>query len=506
MSDDEERWPKKVTHDELPYVVDGYDHREAEYHRPELKGATFHLVKRFPLAAHGGVAISPKALTDDMEFDSRSERAEELANNKGLREAMKFAPHSVPPIIVQKHHDDPMLDGAHRKALGLHAGVTHHPAYVTDAKPTQRKQAALDGPDWCAHRRQARCFYPGDRLPDGTRLGIPQDRGPCLWNTILTQQICPISEPGPEAVNFRTGALAPDETPSARIFGPTHGLDHRLFEHEHLKPAVRDDLMRKWYEFCEAQGLYDSDEWSIVYFAGSEASEWTSANREGNNDFDILVGVDLHLFASGGYGEARMRRAEQLGWEPTQAGIAAGITDKLKSTPGMVDPHYRVPGDDSDWDQTWYCNSGSYRIQDIKPYAAYDVTHDRWAVKPPHLPGWSMKDFPEGPGLEEFCWGFEHLVRATLEMPEPYRHQEGYALWHYVHDERALAFGPQGEGWWDLRNVLEKWLDAKGLMQELWTLMHEAIEDPHLLDAPADWSNTPVLSMLMKHADWTLVR
>lgn len=719
------------------------------------------------------------------------------------------------PIEVTHREDGPVLTDGHHTLFAAHdEGLPDVPVHHIRSHRT----AAIDGPDWCAHRREARCFYPGDRLPDGTRLGIPQDRGPCPWVTINQQAMCPISEPGPMAAQFRTGAamesatdaldrinrsiwskvraehqsvhrgfgmelddedhalvhdtsrplherashllhlaatgdhgwgrehstglgthwstdanvahhfaktdarerqkydwsrdgeehghnadglerqrpetrvvmhahfpehehiahdeedqdgafgyderntlhpvnspgeyerevpikrrqpvhvhaiswgrqshitddeaphdrettrydfpepmthkavrkmgklgarepgsvdcwvcggsgmddtegmecgacdgsgyLTPGEqregdgvrcpcgekvhkdtsgdlthldgsvshndgesvaekmrgartaakgypprhhenggVPFKRIFGPTHGLDHRLFDGERLKRPLREDLMAKWHEFCEAFGLYDPDEWSVVYFAGSEASEWTGENREGNNDFDILVGVSLPLFCAGGYGETRQGHAARMGWPLTQEGLAAGLTAKLKAT--LVDPHYRLPGkldDGSEFDQTWYVNPGSYRIVDIKPYAAYDVTHDRWAVKPPHLPGWSIKDFPEGPALEEYCWGVEDMARATLDMPEPYRHQEGFALWHFIHDERSGAFGPQGEGWYDVRNVVEKWLDQKGLMPHLWTLMHEAVQDPHLLDAPADWSNTPVMAMLLHSA------
>jgi hypothetical protein len=285
--------------------------------------------------------------------------------------------------------------------------------------------------------------------------------------------------------------------PTKRIFGPTYGLDVRLFDADKLKEPIRADLMRKWHEFCDTFGLQDPDTWSIVYFSGSEASEWTSPERKGNNDFDILVGVDVGRFAQN---ENNVRHAERMGWPLTPEGIAAGITDKLKAT--LVDPAYVLPGAPEHerhdtWDQTWYVNPNSFHIADIKPYAAYDVTHDEWAVRPPHLPDWSLASFPEGPSLVDYCEGMEEMVRAVLKMPEPYRHQEGFALWHFVHDTRSNAFGPQGEGWYDVPNVVEKWLDQKGLMQPLWQVMHEAADDPHLLDSPADWTNTPVMALLV---------
>lgn len=67
--------------------------------------------------------------------------------------------------------------------------------------------AAVDGPDWCTWRRTARCTFPGDITTDGHVLGIPQDRGPCPWETRWQQQVCPISEPGPGAAMERKGSV-----------------------------------------------------------------------------------------------------------------------------------------------------------------------------------------------------------------------------------------------------------------------------------------------------------
>lgn len=143
------------------------------------------------------------------------------------------------------------------------------------------------------------------------------------------------------------------------------------------------------------------------------------------------------------------------------------------------------------YDLTWFVNPHSYDITAIKPYAAYDVTHGEWVVKPPELPSWSLKDFPEGHGLTREIQGVIEMARGVLAMPEPYRTQNGDALWHFIHDNRSGAFGPQGEGWFDARNVIEKASDQKGLMQQLWACHDRADHDPHTLDAPAGWSNDP---------------
>jgi hypothetical protein len=77
-------------------------------------------------------------------------------------------------------------------------------------------------------------------------------------------------------------------------------------------------------------------------------------------------------------------------------------------------------------------------------------------------------------------------------MPEPYRTQQGYALWQHLHGDRSRAFGPQGEGWFDPGNVIEKWLDQEGLWEKLVQIMVRAKSDPTTLNAPAGWSNDPL--------------
>jgi hypothetical protein len=67
--------------------------------------------------------------------------------------------------------------------------------------------AAISGHDWCTWRREARCTFPGDST--AVSLAIPQDRGPCPWETPWQQQVCPISEPGPMALMQAKGAKQP---------------------------------------------------------------------------------------------------------------------------------------------------------------------------------------------------------------------------------------------------------------------------------------------------------
>lgn len=270
-------------------------------------------------------------------------------------------------------------------------------------------------------------------------------------------------------------------TPTKRVFTNTCGLDHRLWEpNGKLKADVRKWIMGTIRDMWNP--LYrDWAKWSIVYFAGSEASEWTSPELEGNNDFDVLVGVDYDKFRECNPTFDHMSNQE--------------ITDMLnkgfRSHNGTV--MLKIDGKmTGPWDRTTYVNPESYDIRKIKPYAAYDVSNDKWVVKPPHLPHWSLSKFPKS--VQNVLRAASDYADDVLALPEPERTQQGAALFDAWHSDRSRAFGPEGEGWWDIANLREKWLDQKGTWAEIVDCKHRANEG--LAAAPADWSNMPKFASL----------
>lgn len=268
--------------------------------------------------------------------------------------------------------------------------------------------------------------------------------------------------------------------PHERLFGPTFGLDSRLWEGEKLRPAVREDVISRFDAFCHEHGYEGWHRWAKIVFFGSEASEWTSKALVGNGDFDLSIGIHYPAL-----------RATVPGFEGmSDEIIAAGLTQEMHER--INDPQHRFPGVPGVFDMTWYANLQGWDIARIRPYAAYDIAADEWIVRPPHLPDWSMKDFPEGEGLSDEVHGIVLMAEGILKMPEPYRTQNGAALWEFVHSNRSDAFGESGEGWWDARNVVEKALDQKGLMQKLWECHDRAQRAPESLASPSDWSNTPI--------------
>lgn len=294
-----------------------------------------------------------------------------------------------------------------------------------------------------------------------------------------------VNEPIPCAGTVPAGAVIastaddPHFRPSSRIFGPTYGLDHRLFDGRHLRPEVRQAVLRRLDSVLRPLLGPDWQNFVEVYLAGSEASEWTGPNLEGNNDFDTLLGVNY---------DAARHRAPGLAGNEDNADIDAWLNKALHAEYN-AEPWHTPFGD---YSLTGYCNPNAYDIRAIKPYAAYDISDDRWAVEPPHLPSWSLESFPEGHALVEEGEAVSAYVRAILEMPEPYRTQQGAALYDFLHSDRSRAFGPNGEGWYDPGNVLEKWLDQEGLWAQLVRLKHNANQGTYDEGyEPEEWSNTP---------------
>jgi 2'-5' RNA ligase/8-oxo-dGTP pyrophosphatase MutT (NUDIX family) len=225
-------------------------------------------------------------------------------------------------------------------------------------------------------------------------------------------------------------------TPSGRIFGPTYGLDHRLFSGDRMRPEVRRTLLARLDSALEP---VLGPQWQVftrAYLMGSQASRWTSPELEGNGDLDVILAVDPgHPHEDAGHINGILRRTFDRGdWHPP------------------FDPR-------GTYDLTGYVNPLAWNVTDISPYAAYDLTGDRFAVEPPDLPRWSPDQFPQGKALLQEGRALGAQARALLRMPEPFRSQEARRLWDYIRSGRDEGFAPGGLGWQSAGNVLEKMLD-----------------------------------------------
>ncbi|THA72470.1 N-acetyltransferase [Streptomyces sp. A0642] len=257
-----------------------------------------------------------------------------------------------------------------------------------------------------------------------------------------------------------------DWLPRDHFFAPgKKGLDPRLFDGDRMHPAVRQHLLGMLQGFWSPKYGDSWQSWARVYLAGSEASHFY-----GNDDLDILIGIDY---------DAARHHVDAFTGEPDGA-LDKKLTDELRE--GMNNDHCMLPGPDGDatgpYENTWYVNPGSYDIRAIKPYAAYDITRDEWAVRPVEVPD----DFgPEK--LPESTWdvfdALKTLIKAVGELPAGVREREGAALYDYLHTDRHSAFGPDGTGLYDPANATWKALDkAPGApLQQLidWKHAHDGV-------------------------------
>lgn len=229
--------------------------------------------------------------------------------------------------------------------------------------------------------------------------------------------------------------------PKERLFAPTKdGVDPRLFDADRkMLPWIRQEVLGEVADFYERHGYGSDAGWARVYLAGSQASEWY-----GNNDFDILVGINYPLFRASHPDLARLSDAE-IGHR-MNVGFANDFNDEQWHP--RFDPEH-------EWHRTGYVNKDSWDIREIKPYAAYNVTDDVWAVDP--------IDEPTGHQFGPTEWYyFESMaeeVRQALALPEPQRSARAAQVWHFIHTDRSRAFGPHGSGLFDRGNALEKYLD-----------------------------------------------
>lgn len=260
--------------------------------------------------------------------------------------------------------------------------------------------------------------------------------------------------------------------PSAGIFGPTTGLDQTLFTPEgELRPGVAEDVMGR-LDIClrTDSGLTGSDwqEWTRVYLMGGSVSEWSGKRPNGTaRDLDVIVAIDLP--AAQGYGSF-----EDM--EPGEAASELNRAFRLR----FNDDHWE-PSFGGTWALTGFCNQRAWDVAEIKPYAAYDLTHLRWAVRPPHLPQHSLADFD--PAVLRLARAVASEARAILALPEPQRTREATALWQRLHAGRDAAFSENGVGWADPGNLVEKWLayNPGHLLEKIKDLVHAprtAAQDP----------------------------
>lgn len=286
------------------------------------------------------------------------------------------------------------------------------------------------------------------------------------------------------------GPVEAQEGGSGYFSQPDDSLDPRLFHGTVIRPEVRTWILSTLYDYWSKR-FTRPQSWSTAWLAGSGISYQWKADRS-NGDLDVLIGVDFPEFYQlnqqfVGLSEQEMadvfnRDLKDNLWVNTDR-----TTIGVKGKPNGGD----VGGFSGVFEVTFYVNPNSTDIRDINPYAAYDLTHNSWTVKPPELP-----DNPETMYPKEW-WDYVHDERRLADsMLSQYNHlstslgvqqpgspgwsntlhqmglvtDQAKALFDDIHLGRKQAFGPGGSGYGDFYNM--RWQAHKrfGTVQALNTL------------------------------------
>jgi hypothetical protein len=249
--------------------------------------------------------------------------------------------------------------------------------------------------------------------------------------------------------------------PTGAQFSPQkQGLDPAIFTRdEQMRPDVRDWCLSEVNDFMQPR-WGDWWLWAKIYLAGSTASYWWT----GDNDFDLLMGVSSHSFA---------RAHPDL--PSDQEAVCALLNAQFREEFNVE--AISVPGHTEPYSLTLYANPGSYDIRAIKPYAAYDISSDIWAVHPAKLPrGFSAREMPRS--FWETVAKMANHVRDVLDEPEPERTEHATELLEQLHHGRQLAYSQVGTGVFDQRQIMWLTLERLGVLQDLIQAVHpEAV--PH---------------------------
>ena len=179
-----------------------------------------------------------------------------------------------------------------------------------------------------------------------------------------------------DSAKFEEVSVEPGST--SYFSAPSSGLDPNLFLGNRIKPWVRNNIIRLLYEHLVIR-YSDPTKWTHVWLAGSGVSYQWSASRD-PGDLDCLVGVNYPMFRKHNLEFGSLSDTEIAAM--FNEGFNQDLIPKTKNWNG--------------YELTYYVNVRS-DVRDLNPYAAYDLTRDRWTVEPdptlhaPFLRAWEQQ-------------------------------------------------------------------------------------------------------------------
>lgn len=247
---------------------------------------------------------------------------------------------------------------------------------------------------------------------------------------------------------------------------PEQGLDPEMFRGHRIREDVREWILDTVHDFLDRTYNYP-ESWTRLWIAGSAVSyQWSAARSPA--DLDVMLGIDYVKF--------RQANPDYTGASDSE--IARMLNTDMFS--GLYPEVSHVEFGSREFEMTVYVNPGVSAQRDsiifIRPYAAYDLTQDEWAVAPEAHPvvrvhpSWDVTVETDrmrgqrivneyGKALNAIRSSQNPAHRANAERTLAGVIDAASALYDEIHSGRRTAFGPMGRGYADFGNY--RWQAGK---------------------------------------------
>lgn len=253
--------------------------------------------------------------------------------------------------------------------------------------------------------------------------------------------------------------------PTSYFSAPATELDPTLFNGRVIRSWVRTGIVSTLNDYL-GRKYREASLWSRPYLAGSGVSYQWQASRE-PKDLDCLIGMNFIQF--------RKANPDYMGLSDRE------IADQLNEQ--FHDELQRTTENWNGYELTFFAMTTD-DIRDIRPYAAYDLKYDEWVVTPnptqaaPVNSDWDKvvtSDSTMASGIEtkfnaslqDIKYSRNDAMRRNAENNITVAAAQGNALYNEIHENRSMAFSPEGSGYDDFHNY--RWQAGKrsGTIQSL---------------------------------------
>jgi 8-oxo-dGTP pyrophosphatase MutT (NUDIX family) len=348
--------------------------------------------------------------------------------------------------FTEKHEDEPHPDRVKMPSCPPEC------RFPTARRVHTPKLSALnDEVPWCAHLYHGNCTYPGDKLPNGTVLGIPQDRGPCPWkHNAFQQAACPISAPGPMAV-MQVSAALHEAMPSRKHPAP----EDLSYDTYHPKPGEQ-------------------------YFDEAEESNpgWSHHLLRAHRSSVDVGGSQPHMVGSVYYshqpdGPVPMVKVHKMlvGHQYRSQGVASAMQDELhRQYPGHFIDHGDRTADGHGWASQYEAPSDHIMSQVTGMMKIVAFSWDEIGDRHPHIYGDSeihgeAADGADGPGIGDAA---NYLAHERPDDPDAEHHSVYDMDFHEEHvDPRHIDYSPSGRDDYRVSHAMEGYREHPDTMPPL---------------------------------------